>query len=305
MNSVNSAMLKEALFSAHSDLDAFLSKESKELRDLVFEHGYIAGGFVRDAIIGIQWKDIDIFFKTEEALDKIEKAMEGAPYLNTLLLQKQKGERPNSYQVLVKFEENKRLAEYFKNRFPSQYTPPCLEIQFVFSKVGSFSDVVSNFDSSANAVGFDLATKEMIVPTNYPVIMTEFESYRGDDCVNNLNSTLVSTTLNCFTIGEDGRAVWHDKKKTCGAHDDQAEARGESSEEAYKNLVTVAKMISRQANLSNRVVKGDPDINLTTNVPEMVSAMQKMIEYAYSMGKQGLTLDTLKFMADASSGDYE
>jgi hypothetical protein len=296
-------MLKEALFSAHSDLDTFLSKESKELRDLVFEHGYIAGGFVRDAVLGLQWKDIDIFFKTEEALDKIEKAMAGAPHLNALL--SQKGERPNSYQILVKWEDNKNLIEYFKNRFPKQYAPPCLEVQFVFSKVGSFSDVVSQFDSSVNAIGFDLATKEMIVPTNYPVIMTEFESYRSDECISNLNSTLISTTLNCFTIGEDGRAVWHDKKKTCGAHDDQAEVREENSEEAYKNLVAVAKMISRQAILANRVVKGDADINLTTNVPEMVSAMQKMIEYAYSMGKQGLTLDSLKFMSDASCGDYE
>lgn len=125
-------------------------------KDLPLHHAFFAGGCIRDIILEEPIKDYDIYFESQEDVDRVKK------YFNQLI------ENTENFEILSMADQQ---SPYIKITIAGNYNVyvkyenKWIIIQFITLIYGSPRDVVRQFDFTINMNYFTFASEDLIVST--------------------------------------------------------------------------------------------------------------------------------------------
>ncbi len=248
------------MLSISSDLEKAFSKEWHNIKDRVF----IAGGSIRDAILGRQAKDIDIFFRSQEDADYVVNLMKPER-------PSQDGEEENGiYYTLcgTQFAKTENTmcglittpnySKYNAERFGNIYEFNATTVQFVTTVTGSPLEVISTFDQTINMVAWDIVGSKIITNEAFPISFDERQSRHIPES----QISLAGIKNICF-----------EKKGLYGMYEEEEfgtdRVEPEDPNEPYKAIVSMAKVLQRAVYVNNNAKR----------LPEKIEAFNEQIQF--------------------------
>lgn len=289
--SVNTTKVNKAISAMMADIGAFYhSADWSKVADIIKEDGYVAGGFIRDAIYGIDFKDVDIFFKSEESI---------------LKLMKISGDNPGMFDVFdncLSVEtygptKSGGLLDYSNSTFGRSRSTCQFQLITKAESIGEIEQVISGFDSNINMVAYDIANKEIVADDRFPIALMNVQNDDDRHSVISANLCLFNTMLGC--VDENGN--WNRQESTKGTFFGKVKCP-ESQEEAEKALHSSCSAITRVMDLQSRMSKSGVDVSTSKSCYGKLLAT--IVDFAYEMGKSDLDLDPMKLTEFLQSNDY-
>jgi hypothetical protein len=146
------------------ELYEFLKTESGPAWEYIRDNGFIAGGFVRDTLLGAKPNDIDLFFKSDASSFLAEVADQevfGVPVV---------GPRGNNLHHWHVHNSDNALSLIFttdpearSNKHGHDKDLYDMDLQLIKFRSGDIIKVLDEFDYGINAVAWDLKTKSFIL----------------------------------------------------------------------------------------------------------------------------------------------
>lgn len=248
------------MLSISSDLEKAFSKEWHNIKDRVF----IAGGSIRDAILGRQAKDIDIFFRSQEDADYVVNLMKPER-------PSQDGEEDSGIYFSLcgtKFAKTENTmcglistpnySKYNAERFGNIYEFNATTVQFVTTSTGSPLEVISTFDQTINMVAWDIVGSQIITNEAFPVSFDKHES--------------IDRSIPESEISLDGiKNISFDKKRQehGWGRAETEKVEPEDPNEPYKAIVSMAKVLQRAVYVNNNAKR----------LPEKIEAFNEQIQF--------------------------
>jgi hypothetical protein len=273
------------------DLQTSLSNLNERLWEIVKSDCFIAGGFVRDAVIGLDFSDVDVFFRTEEAMLEFKDIMYTKHDTDhRVVIADHCVILSEAYPV-----EKAKINKYTVDRFERE--TDCLEFQFVTKSFGSEMSVLSNFDSTINMLAYDISSGDMLFDhTTYPASIMNADQPTSIGCVEQINCELYDKMLNVSSSVhtlKDGGTFFG--KANCK----------EDSPEATDKITQACKVVVRTLNLQRRFRLGDPHIEIMPDVNGISSLLMSIVDYAHDMGKKDVDLNLNTILSKLNSdGEY-
>lgn len=123
-------------------------------KDLPLHHAFFAGGCIRDIILEEPIKDYDIYFESQEDVDRVKKYFDDQMTEDFETLSSITNQKPH-----IKVTSAGNYNAYIK------YQDQWIIIQFITLVYGIPSDVVRQFDFTINMNYFTFASEELVVST--------------------------------------------------------------------------------------------------------------------------------------------
>ena len=241
-------------------MHSFLKDVSGTSWSLIEENCFVAGGFVRDAILGAPFNDIDIFEKggREKVKEIVKAAMDNTAFSNHTMTSCSHGVG-NATNLMA----NSYDSTDTKNKYSKEIRRA--NIQIVNTYHGTILDVLRGFDFHINEVAYDLKTRKIVF---------------GEDCE---LARLVSTDFGDQGASSGDKICELSKARNiqtmkAGLNWDSlewAEIRdGSSVEESSDVIRKIGLLINRAARLGNDL--GGYGVDFSGSVDELTGRMLEL-----------------------------
>jgi hypothetical protein len=244
--------------SSLSGLHSYLKKESGSAWDSIEENCFVAGGAIRDTILGAPPSDIDLFVKGD--IKKVNEVILTA-YHHTGFSDYEMSETSKAATFRTRHDKP-------KSHLSTGGEVQNLNIQIVKAYSGGINDVLMQFDYRINMAAYDLKSKSLVMGANC-------------DLMNRISN---KPTYQMGASGKMDKLMESDKRMILHAGlnfdylDKSFEIKDSDSASSVKDSITRALLlIKRTEKLSNELggygVRFDTISSLTTFLIESTNAM--------------------------------